>query len=221
MSGAGAIAAVVFDFDGVVARTMEDNHRAWRSALRPWIQDLGEDEYLLLEGLPPRAVAEALFRSRGIPLEDVAQIVARKEEAYLLDHSFSLYPGIDDLIDHLWTRLPIALVTGAGRTRLESTLGQDRLRKFAVVVSGDDSPRPKPDPEPYLRAAAGLGVSPARCLVVENAPLGIRSAKAAGMTVVAVASTLGPEHLREADHVVADSLEMAGQVIRLIQGDAA
>lgn len=215
----GPFDAVIFDFDGVLARTMEDNLRAWQTALKPWIPDLAEDEYLLLEGLPPRRVAETLLGSRGLSLVRLEEIVARKERAYLENHDFALYPGIPELLERLAARLPLALVTGAGRIRLESTVGPKLLAEFAVTVSGEDRALPKPSPEPYLKAAAGLGIPPARCLVVENAPLGIRSAKAAGMTVVAVASTLGPAHLGEADHIVGDSLEMAELVDRLTRED--
>ena len=212
--------AVLFDFDGVLARTMEDNERAWRFAVEPWIQDLGEEEYLLLEGLSPKGVAEALLGVRGLPLEGVPEIVIRKEQAYLRDHAFSLYPGIPELLDRLAVRLPLALVTGAARVRLEATLDPRVLRQFKAIVTADDQVSPKPSPEPYLKAAADLGVNPVNCLVVENAPLGIQSARAAGMVVVAVASTLAPIHLVGADHLVQDSQAMAALLGFLTQGVA-
>lgn len=212
----GPFLAVAFDFDGVLARTMDDNHRAWRTVLQPFIPDLDREEYLLLEGLPPKAVAEALLGARGLPLGPAAELASLKEEAYRRDHRISFYPGIPDLLRRLAARLPLGLVTGSGRARLEATLGPELQARFRIVVTADETRRPKPDPDPYLAAAAGLGVAPARCLVVENAPLGIRSAKAAGMTVVAVASTLPPARLTEADHVVADSLAMADRVERLL-----
>lgn len=215
----GPFEAVIFDFDGVLACTMDDNHRAWRTVLQPIIPGLDREEYLLLEGLPPRGVAEALLRARGLPLDPVATLVARKEEAYLRDHSFALYPGIPELLERLAGRLPLGLVTGSGLLRLETTLGQPLLSRFTAVVTGDDRMPSKPSPDPYMAAAGRLRVAPSRCLVVENAPLGIRSAKAAGMTVVAVASTLPPARLAEADHVVADSLAMADRVERLLGED--
>lgn len=213
----GPFEAVIFDFDGVLARTMDDNFRAWRTALQPVIPDLDREEYLLLEGLPPKSVAEALLGVRGLPLDPVADLVTRKEEAYLRDHSFALYPGIPELLERLAARLPLGLVTGSGLNRLQSTLGGPLLSRFKAIVTADDRIPPKPSPEPYRAAATRLGVAPAHCLVVENAPFGIRSAKAAGMTVVAVASTLSPVHLAEADQVVADSLAMAEQVERLLR----
>lgn len=211
-----AFEAVVFDFDGVLACTMEDNFRAWHRTLRPHIPDLDREEYLLLEGLPPQAVAAALLGARGLSLAPAAELAARKEEAYLQDHRFALYPGMPELLERLAARLPLGLVTGSGLARLERTLGPAALARFRAVVCAADRIPPKPSPEPYLAAAARLGVAPSRCLVAENAPLGIRSAKAAGMTVVAVASTLAPERLAEADLVVADSLALAERIEGLL-----
>jgi sugar-phosphatase len=72
-----------------------------------------------------------------------------------------------------------------------------------VLVTIDDVKRGKPAPEPYLLAAERLGVTPERCIVIEDAPAGIKGAHAAGMLVIAVATTHTPEELEEADVVVA------------------
>jgi len=79
-------------------------------------------------------------------------------------------------------------------------------------VSGDSVKRGKPYPDPYIKAAKILGLRPNDCLVIENAPYGIRSAKAAGMFCVAVTTSLPKEYLKKAD-VIVDSL---GQVNSLI-----
>jgi beta-phosphoglucomutase len=69
---------------------------------------------------------------------------------------------------------------------------------FDVLVTGDQVIDGKPDPEPYQIAAERLNLDPGECLAVENAPLGIRSAKAAGMACVALATTLPPPRLAAA-----------------------
>ena len=69
-------------------------------------------------------------------------------------------------------------------------------------MSGDDSVRGKPHPDPYLNAATKLGVLPQECLVIENAPLGIKSAKRAGIYCIAICSTLDKSYLSEADKIV-------------------
>jgi HAD superfamily hydrolase (TIGR01509 family) len=101
----------------------------------------------------------------------------------------------------------MALVTGATRERITITAGAV-LPRFDAVVTANDVTRTKPFPDPYLAAASGLRVEPDACVVIENAPLGIDAAHAAGMRCVAVASTLDPRHLSAADIVVANLFEV-------------
>ena len=98
-----------------------------------------------------------------------------------------------------------AVVTSGDRPVAEHRLRHVGLPVPAVMVCGDEVAHGKPDPEGYLAAAAKLGIAPAGCIVVEDAPSGIEAAHNAGMRVLAVASTHKPEELRAAD-VVIDAL---------------
>ncbi len=71
-----------------------------------------------------------------------------------------------------------------------------------AMVTADDVIHGKPHPEPYLKGAEVLGLNPAECVVIEDAPAGIRAAHAAGMKVIGLASTYAPSALSEADAVV-------------------
>jgi sugar-phosphatase len=71
-----------------------------------------------------------------------------------------------------------------------------------VLVTSDDVTNGKPHPEPYLKGAAGLGYAPTDCLVIEDAPAGIESARAGGMKVIGMTSTYRAEKLADADAVV-------------------
>lgn len=112
-----------------------------------------------------------------------------------------LLPGTREFLDSLpadrW-----AVVTSATRR-----LAEARLTAVGVtpkcLVSADDVTRGKPDPEPYLLAARQLGADPADCVVFEDAPAGLRAARAAGMRTVALATTHRAEEL-DADLVVDD-----------------
>jgi mannitol-1-/sugar-/sorbitol-6-phosphatase len=88
-----------------------------------------------------------------------------------------------DAPDHI----RIAVVTSGNRqgaTAIVAAIGLKERGSF--IISGDDVTHGKPDPEPYARAAEQFGIAPARCLVLEDHPDGIASAKAAGMTVIDV-----------------------------------
>lgn len=111
--------------------------------------------------------------------------------------------------------LRLGAVTGTSRENAAFMLGPLAAQLGAIVAEGDCL-RAKPDPDPYLAGARRLGVEAARCAVVENAPLGVRAAVAAGMTCVAVPTTMPVEALRAAGaHAVAASLrEVAAVVLR-------
>jgi len=87
-----------------------------------------------------------------------------------------------------------------------------------VMITADDVVNGKPDPEPYLKGAQRLGFDPRECLVIEDAPAGIQSARAGGMKVIALASTFSPSDLKAADRVVRElaqiqvSLDGAGKL---------
>lgn len=117
-------------------------------------------------------------------------------------------PGVADLIRGLRERgLPLGLASSSRRTWIEAALSSLGLSGcFRVLVSGDDVRRGKPEPEIYLLAATRLGVKPEHCVVIEDSPNGIRSARRAGMRVLAVrTSSTAHLPLDEADRIV-DSL---------------
>ena len=156
-----------------------------------------------MEGAPPKTVAETFLKKNHLGLESFNDILRNKEKHYLDNRSFSFYEGVQELVTDLKIHgLKLGLVTGASRQRLINTGITPFLNKFDVLVTGDQLAHGKPSPEPYLLGAQKLNVTPPLCLVVENAPLGIESAKNAGMHCVAICSTLGREHLGLADKIV-------------------
>ena len=200
-----ACRAVLFDFDGVIADTMAANFWAWKSAFAELGAEIAPEMYYPLEGMSPAGVAQALGRLHGLDEPAVGRAAALKESAFLAGQECGVFPAVRPLLERLQAAGKIlGLVTGASKMRLDATLPDDIRAFFDVVITADAVSRCKPAPDPFLRAAEVLGADPASCVVVENAPLGIASAKCAGMRCVAVCSTLGAEFLREADIVVGD-----------------
>ncbi len=195
---------ILFDFDGVLARTMEDNFHAWRSVFLDIGKEIKPEQFYPLEGLRLQNVASTLCDMHGIGGDrDTEELVRKKDEYYIKNHSFSLYPGVEEFIKKLSdASIPFGVVTAASRARLEQTLPQPILQKFSTIVTGETGGRGKPYPDPYLSGARGLGLRPEECIVVENAPLGIQAAKMAGAYCIAIASTVSKEILKEADEVV-------------------
>ncbi|MHC4664824.1 MAG: HAD family hydrolase [Planctomycetota bacterium] len=194
--------AILFDFDGVIGKTMEDNYNAWACAFSTIGITLEKVDYFLLEGLDTKSVAKIILKRNKLDESLTDEVVVIKEKHYLEHNSFEFYPGIVDFINSLDNQFKLALVSGATAGRLKKTVSPDFLRKFETVITGDKVQNSKPSPEPYLLASEQLGVPPSECLVIENAPLGIASAKKAGMDCAAVCSTLEHRYLAGADFIV-------------------
>lgn len=195
--------AILFDFDGVLGKTMEDNYKAWKNALLKYGISIDKEKYFLMEGMASLKLAQYFLRKNRLDVKSAGAIARLKEKYYSEDNSFSLYPGAKDLLRRLKKEgFLLGLVTGGSRKRIYNSRINGFLSHFDVVITAQNSLKGKPHPMPYLTAAKKLGLKPRDCLVVENAPLGIQAAKSAKMKCIAVTSTLPRKHLKRADHIV-------------------
>jgi beta-phosphoglucomutase len=201
--------AIIFDFDGVIARTMDDNYEAWKRTFLEYGIALERQEYFLIEGLSSKEVARHFLPTEHHDDETLKMAAKKKDNYYLENNRFSFYDGVPELLRMIKSAgKRIGLVSGASGSRLKNTVTEEFARLFDVIVTADMCENCKPDPEPYLMAAAVLQIEPEACLAIENAPSGIASAKSAGMTCIAVASTVGSEHLKNADAIINRIIEL-------------
>lgn len=206
------IRAVIFDFDGVLADS-EDWHCAafQRVAGELGLTLLREHYYGELLGLPDRACLAALCQRAGCDAtsERLDALVARKRAVYAeLSAHVRVYPGVVEMLHRLHPHLVLAIASGAFRDEIETVLERDHLRPlFAAVVGADDVLAGKPSPDPFLcalrrmRAARADQLAAGDCVVIEDSPLGIRAARAAGMRCIGVA-THHPASALAADTVI-------------------
>jgi HAD superfamily hydrolase (TIGR01509 family) len=181
---------VLFDMDG----TLLDSEKIWDIALDDLAHYLGGE---LSDTARRRMVGSSLARSIAIMHDDL-RIAADPESsgAYLLERAAELFrtallwkPGARELLVAVHDAgVPSALVTSTHRRLTEIALDTIGREYFAATVCGDEVIHPKPAPDPYLRAAKLLDVSPADSVAIEDSPLGIASAEAAGCVVLAVPS---------------------------------
>jgi beta-phosphoglucomutase len=204
MMGAMTATAVLWDLDGVLVDSTRFHYEAYRKLLAERGRDIGFDEFRNLLGLRNEAILRRLFGE--LPPQEVQRLADRKEELFreLIAGKVEALPGATDLACRLREAgVPTAIVSSTPRANIELILGSLGLADaFNVVVAAEDARRGKPDPEGFLAAAERLGVPPADCVVLEDAPEGIAGAKAAGMRCIGVATTRPPERLSEADLVV-------------------
>ncbi len=212
--------AVLFDFDGILVDSEPMHYRAFTEVLDPLGMGFPWKEYVeTYMGFDDRDAFREAFRAKGIDLDEanLAKLVAAKSEAFLrgLRDGVTACPGAVSMIESLHAAgRPLALCSGALRSDIDPILAQLGVaRCFDVLVSADDVRRSKPDPESYALAFAKLSeryvpllTAPGKSIAVEDTPAGIRSAKGAGLRVLAVTNSYGAGELAEADWII-DSLE--------------
>ncbi len=185
--------AVIFDLDGVLVDSMPPYCEAWRAAFAPHHIVIDSNEVYEREGEHGMASAIALFeRHKGYrPSAGVAEDILKTMHAtFAMLFKPALFPCTKELLTGLTTKgTALGLVTGSENPEQTFARERDVLSMFHVVVTGRDTNKGKPAPDPYERAVQRLGLPASRCCAVENAPLGIRSAKAAGLFCYAVRNT--------------------------------
>lgn len=196
--------AVLFDFDGTLADTMEDNFLAWKKSFLKYDVNISRKDYFPLEGLTLSEIAERICKKYSIDPKNSSEIVKFKNEFYIKYNKFRFYPGAESLIRNLKKNKSLALVSASPKEKLEKTVPKYFLKSFDVIISGDDVKHGKPNPEPYLTAIEVLSLDSRLCIAIENAPLGIKSAKAAGIYCIALTTTLSKEELMLADKIISN-----------------
>jgi len=187
--------AILFDLDGVLVDSTAVVVRTWRD----WARDRGLDAERILEIAHGRPAAETVrLFAPHLDADSEARELERME-AENLDCVLEV-DGARELLSALpadgWT-----VVTSGTRALASKRMEHVGLPLPERFVSADDVENGKPHPEAYLRGAEILGVHPEACVVVEDAPSGVSSARSAGMRVVAVATTYRQDDLGEADAV--------------------
>lgn len=201
----GKYDAVLFDKDGVLLDTIPFYTKAWQHALRAGAGcDIEPMEIFELEGLETGETARLLLKNHGIEPEDgvVAEVLAAKDAHFAEIFKLVPFGKATELLGLVRDRgMKTALVTGSRAHVTESQVSGLFEGCFDAVVTAGTVTHRKPHPEPWLSAAKLLAVEAGRCLVVENAPPGIKAAKRAGMDCIAVTTTLPPDRLDGADAV--------------------
>jgi HAD superfamily hydrolase (TIGR01509 family) len=201
------IDAVVFDLDGVLI----DSEHVWDEARRALAAERGgrwndraSRDMMGMSSLEWSRYMHDVIGLQESPEEISAEVVRRLQAIYR--EQLPLLPGAVEAVDRLAARWPLAVASSSNRELIDLVLELSALdRRFRVTVSSEEVARGKPAPDVYLEAARRLGVEPSRCAAIEDSENGIRSAKAAGMCVLAIPNPQFPpadEALSQADDVL-------------------
>ena len=220
------IEAVVFDMDGVLL----DSEQVWDEIREELARERGgrwhpgaQRDMMGMSSPEWSRYMHDVIGLRESPEEISAEVVRRLEERYR--ERLPLLPGAVDAVERLASEWPLGLASSSNRELIDLALELSGLaRYFEATVSSEEVARGKPAPDVYLEAARRLGANPAACAAVEDSHNGIKSAKAAGMTVLAIPNPHFPpdrEALALADVTLASLDELTPEAVRAAESGAA
>ncbi len=197
---------IIFDSDGVLVDSMPYHAQAWVQVFKDEGIHVRKEDIYEVEGSNHVGVINAIFRKADkSPGKDTYDsLLDKKRGLFMKNNRAKRFEGMYECMQLLKSKYKIAVASGADRTIVKDLMERFYPDVFDVLITGEDVENGKPDPEPYAKAAERLGVGADECIVVENAPLGVQSAKNAGMYCVAVATYVPAEELSEADRVFKD-----------------
>lgn len=197
--------AVIFDWDGVVVDSSAHHERSWEILAAKRALPLPPDHFKRGFGKKNNVIIPDLGWATDRARVDA--LAHEKEEIYrdlVRRNGITPLPGVRPLLGALRNAgIPCAIGSSTERANLDLLLDLMDLRTFfRVIVSGEEVVHGKPAPDIFLLAAERLGAEPHRCVVIEDALVGIEAARSAGMPVVAVATTEPLAALHGADLAV-------------------
>lgn len=194
------IKAIIFDMDGIIV----DSEMIWRRTFREVLAEYGHeytDKHFKLT-LGKANVTEILKKTFDIKEdEEVLRKKILDKLFSLMEHDMKFVDGFYSLLNRIKEKYILAVASSSPIKIVESILERLKIREnFQFAIGGDQVQEGKPNPELFLKTAEQLGVKPEECIVIEDAPSGIKAAKSAGMRCIAL----------KAHYVLEDELREAG-----------
>ena len=207
--------AAIFDLDGTLIDNNTYHLQSWLQYLKDKNREMTEEEYKAnVNGRTNKDVIEYIYQ-RKMEDEEAMKYAHEKEAIYRELYAPYIKPvaGLLELLEKLRSlSIPMAIATSGIQVNIDFLFEHIPIRSyFDVIVNSAHISKGKPDPEIYIKTAELLKVSPAECLVFEDAVVGINSAKAAGMKVVGVLTTHKAEELSGADILIKDFSELVAE----------
>lgn len=196
----------IFDWDGVVIDSARLHEESWHRLAAELGTTIAPKSFLRGFGMKSARIIEEIHRWATEP-EEIARLTNRKEALYreiVGEAEIAPLPGVVEWLHRLHeASVPCAVASSTQRANIDAVLARIGLQEaFREIVSAEDVVHGKPHPEVFEKAADRLGLTSGRCVVFEDAHVGIEAAHAAGMKVVAVTTTHPAGELAAADLIV-------------------
>lgn len=200
--------AAIFDLDGTLLDNNSFHLESWIEYLKSIGRNITQEEYNAnINGRTNKDVIQYIFGDQ-VGNDDILKYSLEKEAVYRKVYQPHIKPvaGLIDFLEMLKRKsIPMAIATSGIQPNIDFMFENIAIRQyFKTIVNSSHITKGKPHPEIYLKAAQLLNVPPHNCLVFEDAVVGIKSAKAAGMKVIALTTTQPKGELKEADMIIND-----------------
>ena len=220
--------------DGVLIDAMSFHAEAFKIAMKEKINhDIDKKNFYLLEGMPGPQLVKEIFKIEQIKNKEkisdqeqnlAKEISKRKGEIFKEIQKARAFEGVKELLDSLNCNNCLkAIVSGATKQEVESLLNQNGINNFDIKITGEDLEDGKPDPEPFQTALQKLNLKPSDAIIVENAPLGVKSAIRAGVRYIVTLNNtpldlsdfkdLLPSNEKEVNDIVYKDTKSASKVL--------
>ncbi|HUV81676.1 MAG TPA: HAD family phosphatase [archaeon] len=196
--------AIIFDMDGVLIDSMPCHAEAWKRVLAEKGVNITRQDIYNIEGSNHEGVIRLMFGKAGkvVDINELDELAQKKRELFRRKNQSKPFESITECLDLLKKKYRLGVVSGSDRAEVLDLLDRFFPGVFEIVVAGEDVREGKPSPEPYLKAVKMLGIEKEECIVIENAPMGVESAKRAGLYCIAMPIYVLPEKLEMADIVL-------------------
>lgn len=208
---------LLFDMDGVLVDSMQCHVQSWQKALLDFGLEVKTDDLFHLGGVSFVDTIKILSNkyNKNFSDDDLHNIHKLKLKYFDENYHITVFDGIIDYLNLLKEKgFRICIVSGAIRDVVDRVVSENFKGMFEFTISEDDVENGKPNPEPYLMARDKFGVSSDECLVVEDSPSGILSAKAGGIKVFGITTTLKAEELYEANKIFESHKELFDYILK-------
>lgn len=198
------IKAVIFDMDGVLVDSMPYHADAWKIVFGEIGINIRREDIYDIEGSNHEGIIRLVFEKAGRnpEPEDFKELARKKREIFLRINKVTVFDGIHECLNFLKNKCLLGVVSGSDKAVVFELLERFFPNTFDAIVTGNDVKQGKPSPEPYLKVVEMLNIEKDECIVVENAPLGVESAKRAGLYCLAIPTYVEAHRLKKADLVL-------------------
>ncbi len=213
------IKAVIFDMDGILVDSMPYHADAWIIVFSEIGIYINRQDIYEIEGSNHEGIIKLVFEKakRKPKPEDFYELSSKKKEIFERINKVKVFEGIYDCLDLLKNKCFLGVVSGSDKSVVLELIERFFPNTFDTVVTGNDVKQGKPSPDPYLKAIEMLKVKKEECLVIENSPLGVESAKKAGLYCIAIPTYVEARKLEKADAVLAKHAMLKDYLTGLIE----